>query len=285
MKNALRSYYLLTKPGIIYGNALAASAGYFFGATGQPKAVEFLCMLFGLSLVIASACVANNMLDRSIDARMDRTKSRALVMHTISLTSAFFFMIILLTVGSVLLLYGTNTLALFIALAGFVAYVFVYGWAKRKTVHSTLIGTISGSTPPVIGYVAATGQLDVIALILFLILVCWQMPHFYAIAIFRKKEYASANLPILSVVKGNAATRKQIIVYIALFLLTCLVLGAIGAASLFWTLLMTLLALYWLYIVLTPHIDINSWARKQFSWSLVTLLTLCISLSIDSFWH
>lgn len=285
MKKYFRSYYRLTKPGIIYGNALAASAGYFFGAGGKPDGLEFLTLLVGLSLVIASACVANNILDRSIDAQMSRTKTRALVTHIISLKSALVFTVTLLLVGTVILLLGTNILSVTLALIGFASYVFLYGWAKRTTVHSTLLGTISGSTPPVIGYAAATGQLDIIAVLLFLILVAWQMPHFYSIAIFRRDDYASAKLPILTVVKGYEATRKQIIVYTVMFLFACLTLGTIGAASIFWTMIMSLFALYWLYLVLSPYEDINRWARKQFGWSLLTLLMLCISLSLDSFWH
>lgn len=284
-RSAIRSYYYLAKPGIVYGNALAAIGGFFFGALGNPSWLSFAGMLGGICLVMASACVYNNMLDRSIDARMTRTQQRSLVTHAISVRHAALYATTLLVAGTLALGLLTNWLTLAVALFGHFAYVILYGWAKRHTVHSTLIGTISGSTPPVIGYVAATGQLDIVALLLFLIMVAWQMPHFYSIAIFRRNEYASAGLPILSVVKGYEATRVQIIAYTILFVAMCVLLGVYGGASLFWTLIMLLLGGYWLLLVLRPYDDINRWARGQFGWSLSVLLFMCIGLSLDSFWH
>lgn len=283
----LRTYYYLTKPGIVYGNALMAIAGYFFGAQGNPSLTAFLSMLFGISLVIASACVYNNVIDRDIDLRMERTKKRAVPTGVISPFKALIYANILLIAGVSLLIFGTNTLTALVAIAGHIAYVVLYGIAKRRTVHGTLVGTISGSTPPVIGYVAATGRLDLTALLLFLILVAWQMPHFYAIAIFRRDDYASADIPVLTVVKGMDAARRQIIVYVALFIVACLALGAFGGASLLTTLIMLLFGGYWLYLVLqrVSQDSLNSWARKQFGWSLMLLIILCASWSLDSFWH
>lgn len=281
----LKTYYYLTKPGIVYGNAIAAIAGYFFGAGGSPVLVTFVAMLVGICLVMASACVYNNVLDRSIDARMKRTERRAVVTKLVSVPHALIFASTLLVVGTLVLGLWTNLLTLGIALFGHFAYVVLYGWAKRHTVHSTLVGTISGSTPPVIGYVAATGTFDLVAVLLFLILVAWQMPHFYSIAIFRHDDYAAANLPILSVLKGLSATKRQITAYIVLFLVLAILLGVFGGASIFTTLTITLAGMYWLYLCLQHTSDINTWARKQFGWSLSVLLVLSITLSLDSFWH
>lgn len=281
----LKTYYYLTKPGIVYGNAIAATAGYFFGAEGSPELVPFMALLVGICLIMASACVYNNILDRSIDARMSRTRQRALVVKAISAPHALIYATALLVAGTLVLGVWTNLLTLAVALFGHFSYVVLYGWAKRTTIHSTLVGTISGSTPPVIGYVAATGRLDLTAILLFLIMVAWQMPHFYSIAIFRRDDYAAANLPILSVVKGLDATRRQIIAYICVFLITCVLLTAYSHASLLWLLIMLLVGGYWLYICLQKFDDVNTWARKQFGWSLSVLLAMCVSLSLDSFWH
>lgn len=283
----LAAYYRLTKPGIVYGNALAAIAGYFFGALGQPMWTTFFAMLIGICAVMASACVYNNVMDRDIDARMDRTKGRAVVTGAISSRRALLFATILLIIGTAVLALGTNLLTVLVALTGHVAYVLLYGVAKRRTVHGTLVGTISGSTPPVIGYVAASGQLDVVAVLLFLVLVMWQMPHFYAIAIFRRDDYARAGIPVLSVVKGLDSTRRQIIAYVVLFVLSCAMLGLFGGLSLLGTLVLILVGTYWLYLCVTPASteQMNSWARRQFGWSLSVLLVLCIVLSVDSFMH
>lgn len=283
----LKTYYRLTKPGIVYGNGLAALAGYFFGAMGSPTLTTFVSTLAGISLVIASACVFNNILDKGIDARMARTRQRAIVTGQVPTMHAMAYAAGLLLIGSWILAVGTNMLTLYVAWFGHVAYVVLYGYAKRKTVHGTLVGTISGSTPPVIGYVAATGQLDVVAGILFLILVAWQMPHFYAIALFRRDDYQAAGIPVLPLVHGDAATRWQIVAYVGLFILACTALGAIGASSLFTTLILVLVGLYWLYLCLQPvnAAEIHSWARTQFVWSLKVLLIVCAVLSIDFIFH
>lgn len=287
VSKTLSTYYYLTKPGIIYGNALMVVAGYLFGAQGSPSLGIFAAMLFGTCAVIASACVYNNVIDRDIDLKMKRTKKRAVPMGKVTAFRALAFANILLLIGVLLLAFGTNTLTLLVALAGHIAYVVLYGYAKRKTVHGTLVGTLSGSTPPVIGYVAATGGLDLTVLLLFLILVAWQMPHFYAIAIFRRDDYASANIPVLPVVKGLDATRKQIVAYVMLFIVACVALGVFGGASLLGTLVMVLGGAYWLYLCLQPVKEVGQigWARKQFGWSLMLLLILCGTWSLDSFLH
>ena len=283
IRTLLRTYYYLAKPGIVYGNSIAAIAGYFFGAAGDPNIVTFLSMLIGVALVMASACVFNNILDRDIDARMARTKRRALVSGDVPLANAIVYGTTLLVVGTLLLAYGTNLLTLSVALFGFIAYVGPYTYSKRKTIHSTLIGTLSGSTPPVIGYIAATNSFDMIAVLLFLVMVAWQMAHFYSIAIFRRDEYAAANLPILSVVKGVHATRQQITIYVVLFLVIWTVLGVYGTSLL--TYLIVLLAgLYWLQLCLDrSETDVSRWARKQFGWSLWLLLIMSATLSLNSF--
>ncbi len=280
-----KQYYLLTKPGIIRGNVLIAIAGYLFGASGNINIQTLLGLTFGTILIIASACVFNNILDRSIDKKMERTKNRALVENTITIKSAVIFGTVLLFIAVGVFYLSTNLLALTFALIGHAAYVLLYTFGKRKTVHGTLLGTISGATPPVIGYVAATGMLDLTALILFLILVAWQMPHFYAIAIFRFQDYKNANIPVLPVVKGYERTKKEILVYICIFILTCILFGLYGGASLFTTLVILLVGSYWLYICLMPYANIVSWARRQFGWSLNVLLVLSLSLSLDSFWR
>jgi heme o synthase len=287
LKQTLSTYYYLTKPGIVYGNAIAACAGYFFGSSGMPSLPVFLAMLIGICAVMASACVYNNVIDSDIDALMERTKKRAVATGKVSALHALLFANILLVIGVLLLVFGTNTLTAMVAVAGHIAYVVLYGYAKRKTVHGTLVGTLSGSTPPVIGYVAATGSLDLTALLLFVILAAWQMPHFYAIAIFRRDDYASAGIPVLPVVKGLDATRRQIIFYVILFVIACVLLGLYGGASLLWTMVMILLGGYWLYLCLqrVSAGDINGWARRQFGWSLSVLLVMSIGLSIDSFLH
>lgn len=286
-KQTLKAYYKLTKPGLVYGNALMAIAGYLFGAAGHGSWLTFLAMLSGVCLVMAAACVFNNIIDRDIDGKMKRTANRPLITGEISVLNAVIYGSALLVVSILLLGFGTNLLTLGVGLFGFVAYTGLYTYSKRKTVHSTLIGTLAGATPPVIGYLAATNSLDVVALLLFLLLVAWQMPHFYAISIFRRADYANANIPVLSVVNGVFATRQQMIAYAALFIVMVLLLGIYGGTSLLTVLILLLAASYWLCLTLQPMSEqsSSSWAGKVFGWSLWLLVIGCIVLSLDSFWH
>lgn len=279
-----KTYYRLTKPGIIYGNILTAAAGFMLASKGHIDFVRLLSTLGGMSLVIASACVFNNYIDRGIDQKMARTKRRALVAGKIRGRDALIFASIIGVVGFMILALHVNWLVFAIGMVAFVDYVVLYGWAKRHTVHGTLVGAISGSAPVVAGYCAVTDRLDTGALILFLILACWQMPHFYAIAMYRFDDYKAAGLPVLPVKKGLQAAKIQIIAYVVAFILACAALTVFGYAGYSYLVVITLLNLGWLYLGLqgfkTP--DDKRWARKMFFYSLLIILGLSIMLSVGS---
>jgi len=177
----------MTKPGIVQGNLLTCAAGFLLASEWHNHWARLAFTLAGTGLVIASACVFNNYLDREIDAKMDRTRHRALVNKIVPTRSALLYGMGLGLLGEWLLFTRVNALTAWIGLFGFAAYVFLYSWAKRRSPWGTLVGTVSGSTPPVAGYVAITNQLDATAIGLFVLMVCWQMAHFYSIAIYRQK--------------------------------------------------------------------------------------------------
>lgn len=231
-------------------------------------------MLVGLGLVMAGACVANNLLDRRIDAAMERTKRRALPAGKVSVRVAGAYSALLTLAGLIILGLGTTPMATLWAAGGWLAYVALYGYAKRHTVHGTLVGSLSGAVPPVVGYTAVTGRLDATAWLLFLIMAVWQMPHFYAIAIFRLNDYRAAGLPIISVVKGVRATQEQIVAYILLFTAVALLLPLLGAVSWIYTFGMIFLCGLWLLQAIRGQHDTdpNLWARRLFGWSLWVLL-------------
>ena len=240
-------YYRLTKPGIIRGNLLTAIAGFLLAAGRSVDITSFLGLVAGMGLTIASACVYNNVLDRSIDKRMDRTKNRALVTGQVSVRQALLFATLLGAAGTCILAIYTNMLTVALGLAGIILYVAVYGYAKRTTVQGTVIGSISGAIPPVGGYTAASGQLDGAALILFIILVCWQMPHFYALGIYRRSEYQSAGLPIMPLVSGLAATKRHIMLFTICFAAAALALSLFGYAGWLYLLPIVLISGLWIY--------------------------------------
>ena len=242
-------------------------------------------MLTGVSLVMASACVFNNYIDRDIDDVMARTKGRALVTGEISERNALLYATVLGVIGVLLLAFLANALAAVVALFGHVAYVVLYGYAKRKTVHGTVVGSISGAIPPAVGYTAVTNNIDGLAVLLFLVLVFWQMPHFYAIAIFRLRDYKAASIPVLPVVKGIYHTKVEMLAYIFGFIFVAVSLTTLGYTGYTYLAVILLLGARWLQLALQGFSakDDALWARQLFKFSLYVLLGFCGAISLDAF--
>lgn len=279
-----KEYYKLTKPGIIRGNVIAAAAGFLLASRGNVDLWLLLATLAAIALVIASACVFNNYIDRSIDQSMARTKERALVTGKISGAHAIAFAALLGVAGFGILTLYTNGLTVLLGLVAFVFYVIIYGIGKRKTVHGTLIGTIPGALPPVAGYAAVTSTLDGGAALLFLIMVFWQMPHFYAIGMYRKTDYAAAGLPILPVKQGFETTKKQMLLYVIGFIGASLLLAVAGYAQYAYATVMLLIGLGWLRLARGGFgvADDIKWAKQMFGYSLLVLLVFCAMISLEA---
>ena len=279
----IKKYYQLAKPGIIYGNLTTAIAGFCLAASKSYfQWSVFVGMTIGISLVIASGCVFNNYIDSDIDSAMKRTKERASVTGLISKPAILLYGTCLGFLGIVFLIVFTNLLTTYLAITGFIFYVFVYTYLKRKSPLSTLVGSISGSIPPVVGYVAVTNQLDLASILLFLILVFWQMPHFYSIAIYRLDEYKSAKLPVLPIVNGVAQTKILILIYIVLFLLTSVLLTVFGYTGFTYLVIIGLLSLGWLRLGILEYQTTSEtiWAKKMFRYSLRVIMALSLMIAI-----
>ena len=278
-----KEYYSLTKPGVLYGNALTAAAGFLLAAQGRIDLLLFVALVVGSTLVIASACVLNNFLDQDIDSKMARTKQRAIVAGKVKGRDAVILSIVLGLVG--ILILALHMLVVIIGIIGFIDYVVLYGMlSKRLSIHGTLVGSISGAVPILAGYVAVTGTIDLGAVLVFAILFLWQMPEFYSIAIYRRKEYKAAGVPVISVVKGSEHTRLQIFFYTVAFVVATLLLGIYGYAGYSYSVMMALLGAYWIWLGLKGFRakDIEMWARHMFRFSLIVLLAFCAMISIDS---
>jgi protoheme IX farnesyltransferase len=270
----LNAFYQLTKPGIIYGNLITAAAGFLLAAGSHVNWRLLIASLVGTSLVIASACVFNNCLDRKIDRKMARTRKRALVSGVIAVRDALIFGAVLGSIGFAILIAFTNWLVVAIGAAALSTYVGLYGLAKRRSIHGTLVGSLPGAAPPLAGYVAARGHFDWGAWLVFLIMVLWQMPHFYAIAIYRLDDYRAAALPVLPVIKGITATRRQITAYIVAFLLASIALFAFGYAGYGYLAIVVLAGGWWLGQSFRPASSDQIWARRMFLSSLAVVLAL-----------
>ncbi len=276
----LKHYLLLTKPGIILGNILTTAGGYALAARGQFDLGLFLSMVLGLGLIIASACVFNNYIDRNHDAKMNRTKYRALARGIIPHRKALFFGTGLGLLGTLTLALGTNPLTTCVALTGFFFYVIVYSLSKYQTTYGTLIGSIAGAIPPVVGYTAAAHTIDLGAFILFAIIAMWQMPHFFAIAIYRLSDYSKASIPVFPRVKGMHKTKVHMTVYLLAFIMATALLTLCGYTTLTFMMIMALVSISWLIFALKGFSAKNDarWARKMFIFSLVVVTTLSVAL-------
>jgi protoheme IX farnesyltransferase len=280
-----KDYYALTKPGIIYGNALTLIGGFLLASKWHIDLLVFLAALLGTSLVIASGCVFNNYLDRHIDKKMARTSKRALASGKISARNALIYASVLGMVGFLLLGFLVNGLVVGIGLVGFVDYVILYGFWKRRSPLGTIIGSVSGATPVLAGYCAARGHLDAGAIIVFLIMVFWQMPHFYAIAMYRLKDYTAASIPVLPAVKGMMTTKRTMLVYIIGYMGANIALTLYGYTGYIYAVVMSVYGLMWLQKSihgLRVSNDDTPWARKMFFFSLIGILLFTAMLSVGA---
>ncbi len=273
-----RDFVTVTKPGIVFGNTFAAVGGYFVATSNIG--LSLLGLLIGTAAIIAGSCVINNYMDREIDRHMARTAKRPSVTGAIPYEIAMYYATGLLLFGSAVLFFTTNLLTLAIGLLGALLYTVVYGYAKRHTHYGTLIGAVPGALPPVAGYAAGMGELTGAAALLFLIMVTWQMPHFYAIAIYRQKDYERAGIPVMPAARGLARTVWEMRLYGIAFLVLCFLLANRGYEGFMFGLGMTALSLYWLVPMFSPdwRNRTSELGRLVFKRSLLVLMGLC------SFW-
>ncbi|MGP1924187.1 MAG: heme o synthase [Arsenophonus sp. NEOnobi-MAG3] len=281
----MKQYLLVTKPGIIFGNLISVIGGFLLAAKGVIDYPLFISTLLGVSLLVASGCVFNNYIDRDIDRMMERTKNRPLVKGFIAPKFCLTYASILGIAGIALLYIATNALAALLAIIGFIIYVSIYSlYMKRKSVYAALIGSLSGAAPPVIGYCAMANQFDLGALILLLIFSLWQMPHSYAIAIFHFKDYQTANIPVLPVIKGILVAKTHIFLYILAFIVATIMLTISGYAGYNYLIVATVVSLWWLGMAISGFKNQNDdrlWAKKLFIFSIVVITSLSIMMSID----
>lgn len=277
------NYYLITKPGIILGNLITVAAGFLLASKGRIDIQLFLATLLGLSFIIASACVFNNYIDRKVDKRMERTKNRAIASGLISGCNALTFATLLAIIGNLILLLNTNLLTVLVAGGGFFVYVILYSLWKCRTVYGTAIGSIAGAVPPVVGYCAVSDRLDAGALILFAMLVLWQMPHFFAIAIWHFRDYAGADIPVLPVKKGLMRTKIHMVLYILSLILVAIMLTFFNYTGYAYLTVTIALGLAWLALCLKGFTCPNDqvWGRHMFRLSLVMITAICFVIPFD----
>jgi len=289
----LKDYYALAKPGIVYGNIVLFVGGFAL-ALGQVTAAHasavplFVAGLAGLALVIASACVFNNYVDRDIDARMQRTKNRPLAARRIKERNAIAYGTALGIAGFFTLIAWANTITVIVILAGFFFYVFAYSlWSKRRTAHAVFIGAIAGAIPPVAGYTTLIGRLDLGAGILFLVVFLWQLPHFFAISIRRAKDYELAGVPMLTMRFGTKAAKLSMVALIVAFACAASLLAYFRYADLWFGAVAAVLGFAWAAVGIGGlwTRDEERWSRDMFVFSLMVIVALFGAMTLEGAWY
>ena len=218
----LKSYYQLCKPNVVYMMLICAFVGMLLAEESVTSFGYLMVSLLGIALCAASAAAINQVIDRNTDASMTRTDQRPLPQGELSVSHASFFALVVGILGALVLYLYVNTLTMVLTLASLVGYAFIYTvYLKRATPQNIVIGGLAGAAPPLLGWSAVTNTIDPYALLLVLIIFVWTPPHFWALAIHRKDEYAKESIPMLPVTHGIVFTKLQIVLYtIILFIVS-----------------------------------------------------------------
>lgn len=278
-----KDYVSLTKVGITAANLWTAFTGLWLASKGHPDLYVTAMTLVGTALVVAGGATLNNWVDRDIDPLMSRTAKRPLAEGRIPAARALAFGLILSAAGLSILGLGLNPLAALMGFAGLFTYVVVYTmWLKRTTTLNTVVGGVAGAAPPLIGWTAVTGTLDVGAWVLFLLLFLWQPPHFLALAIKRVEEYRAAGVPMLPVVRGFEETKRQMIRYTAAMVPISFLLYGVGAVNKLYLAAAAILGAVYLVLALWGlwTADVIKWANLMFRYSLVYLTAACAMMIV-----
>ena len=280
-----RDYVALTKPRIMSLLLITGFCGMIAGARGWPGTWLAVSAMAGLALACGGASALNHVLDRDIDPLMgDRTSARPVASGRVAPSRAFEFGLALLAFSFVLLASAVNVLTAVLALVGGLFYVIVYTrWLKRSTSQNIVIGGAAGAVPPLVGWAAATGHVGIAALLLFAIVFIWTPPHFWALALLIKDNYANARVPMLPVVRGDRATARQIVLYsLVLVAATLLPWGWGGAGPLY---VVCALALGTVFVWLAEWLRRDTSPRRAmllFHYSLLYLALLFAALAVDA---
>ncbi len=277
----------LGKPRVVALIVFTAVIGMFLATPGLPPLGALLFGTIGIALVASSAAALNCLIEQKLDATMARTRARPLPMGTVTPAQALVFIALVGGTGLLVLHELTNPLTMWLTLATFLGYAVVYTiFLKPRTSQNIVIGGASGAMPPVLGWAAVTGEISSDALLLFLIIFAWTPPHFWALALYRKHEYARAGVPMLPVTHGDRFTRLHVLLYAMLLAAICLLPFASGMSGTIY--LISALALNGVFLAYAVGIYVNysdRLARRTFRYSIVYLSCLFAALLVDHYWR
>lgn len=280
-----RDYYELTKPRVVALIVFTAVVGMFLSTPGMVPWSALVFGTFGIGLSAASAAAINQLVDTPVDSVMGRTRKRPLPTGHLTVRQAVIFALVLGCLGLGMLVAFVNTLTALLTFASLIGYAVIYTvYLKHATPQNIVIGGAAGAAPPVLGWTAVTGTIDPHALLLFLIIFAWTPPHFWALAIYKRDEYAKVNIPMLPVTHGIAFTRLQVLLYTILLFLITLLPFATGMSG--WLYLLGAVALgcgFLYYAVEMIRTRDDRLAIRTFGYSIIYLMALFAFLLVDHY--
>ncbi len=280
-----KNYLELCKPNVVALIIFTAIVGMLLAVDGIPPLDIFIYSTIGIGLAAASAAAINHYIDRQSDAQMARTENRPLPKGELNAKNVIIFALILGLISMLLLIFMVNILTAFLTFLSLIGYAIIYTvYLKRMTPQNIVIGGAAGAAPPVLGWCAMTGEVHPFSLLLFLIVFIWTPPHFWALAIARREEYAKIEIPMLPVTHGVEFTRLQILLYTILLFMVTLLPYLTGMSHLIYLFTAVPLGFIFLYfaILMMKRKD-DKTAMKTFGFSIVYLMLMFAALLVDHY--
>ena len=281
----LKSYYHLCKPNVVYMMLICAFVGMLLAEQYVSSYLYLFVSLLGIALCAASAAAINQVIDRKTDASMTRTDQRPIPQGELSPMHASVFALIIGILGSMILYFFVNTLTMVLTITSLIGYAFIYTvYLKRATPQNIVIGGLAGAAPPLLGWSSITNTIDPYALLLVLIIFVWTPPHFWALAIYRKDEYAKESIPMLPVTHGVEFTKLQIVLYtIILFIVSILPYVVLMSGIIYLVSALILSSIFMYYALKLFVSEDNEIAMKTFQFSIYYIFLIFLALLVDHF--
>lgn len=280
-----KNYFELTKPKVVSMMLITAIVGMLLATPNIPSFQIMIIALLGIGLCAASAATINQIIDRNIDAGMQRTSGRPLPQGEISPVNASLFALFLMIMGTIILIYFVNTLTALLTICSLIGYAFIYTvFLKRATPQNIVIGGLAGAAPPLLGWTAITNSIDPNALLLVLIIFVWTPPHFWALAIYRRDDYARESIPMLPVTHGVKFTKLQIILYTILLFIVSLLPYVVLMSGVIYLIASLVLGIIYLYTSFKMYFyDDNDYPMVSFQYSVYYIFLIFAALLLDHF--
>jgi heme o synthase len=284
-KASWRDYYEMCKPRVVMMMILTSLVGMFLAVPGTIPLSVLIWGNLGIALVASAGAVINHLIDHRIDTIMQRTLKRPIPQGKVTPMQALIFAMGICLLGMLILIFLVNPLCGWLTLASFVGYAIVYtGYLKRATPQNIVIGGLSGAMPPLLGWTAVTGTVDPGGLLLVLIIFAWTPPHFWPLAIHRKKDYAKTDIPMLPVTHGDALTKLHSLLYTIIMLIVSLLPYLTGMSGIIYLTAALILGGGFLYRSVELMLGSNpASAMKTFRYSIFYLIALFIALLLDHY--